>query len=141
MENAVKQAHEFGLARDGRTVAAMFGFVTEVHAMGLAVAEGLSLSEPFYWDLNDRTRAFTRRFLPKAGDNYPSSLHAGCYSAVHPLDEGGCSARAGGDALRQAGDRGDEGDADRRRLLRAGPHPRGRPLPRRPLSASGQVAC
>lgn len=82
MENAVKQAHEFGLSQGGRTVAAMFGFITEVHAMGLAVAEGLYLSEPFYWDLNDRTRAFTRRFLAKAGDNYPSSLHAACYSAV-----------------------------------------------------------
>jgi len=82
MENAVKQAHEFGLARGGATVAAMFGFVTEVHAMGLATAQGLYLSEPFYWDLNDRTRAFTKRFLPKAGDNYPSSLHAGAYSAV-----------------------------------------------------------
>jgi branched-chain amino acid transport system substrate-binding protein len=82
MENAVKQAHEFGLAGAGKTVAAMFGFITEVHAMGLPVAQGLYLSEPFYWDLNDRTRAFTRRFLPKAGDNYPSSLHACCYSAV-----------------------------------------------------------
>lgn len=82
MENAVKQAHEFGLSRGGATVAAMFGFITEVHAMGLQVAQGLYLSEPFYWDLNDRTRSFTRRFLPKAGDNYPSSLHACCYSAV-----------------------------------------------------------
>jgi branched-chain amino acid transport system substrate-binding protein len=82
MENSVKQAHEFGLARGGKTVAAMFGFVTEMKALGLETGQGLFLTEPFYWDLNDRTRAFTKRFLPRAGDNYPSSLHAGAYSAT-----------------------------------------------------------
>jgi branched-chain amino acid transport system substrate-binding protein len=82
MENSVKQAHEFGLAGRGKTVAAMFGFVTEMKALGLDTGQGLYLTEPFYWDLNDRTRAFTKRFLPKAGDNYPSSLHAGAYSVV-----------------------------------------------------------
>ena len=82
MENSVKQAHEFGLARRGKTVAPTFGFVTEMKALGLETAQGLYVTEPFYWDLNDRTRAFTKRFLPKAGDNYPSSLHAGAYSAV-----------------------------------------------------------
>lgn len=81
MENAVKQAHEFGLGTSA-TIAAMFGFVTEVHAMGLPIAEGLYLSEPFYWNLDDRTRAFTNRFLPKTNGNYPSSLHAGCYAAT-----------------------------------------------------------
>ena len=81
MENAVKQAHEFGLGTSA-TIAAMFGFITEVHAMGLPIAEGLYLSEPFYWDLNDRTRAFTSRFLPKTGGNYPSSLHAACYATT-----------------------------------------------------------
>ena len=82
MENGVKQAHEFGLAKRGKSVAAMFGFVTEMKALGLDVAQGLYMTEPFYCNLNDRTRAFTKRFLPKAGDNYPSSLHAGAYSAV-----------------------------------------------------------
>ena len=82
MENSIKQAHEFGLAREGRTVAAMFGFITEVKALGLDTGQGLYVTETFYWDLNNRTRAFTRRFLPKAGDNHPSSLHAGAYSAV-----------------------------------------------------------
>jgi branched-chain amino acid transport system substrate-binding protein len=82
MENCVKQAREFGLAQSGIRVVALFGFITEVHAMGLEIGEGLFLSEPFYWDLNDRTRAFTKRFLPKTPDNYPSSLHASCYSGV-----------------------------------------------------------
>ena len=80
MENGVKQAAEFGLSKRGTKVAPVFGFITEVKALGLPVAQGLFMTEPFYWDLNDRTRAFTRRFLPKAGDNYPSSLHAGAYS-------------------------------------------------------------
>ncbi len=81
MENAVKQAHEFGLGTSA-TIAAMFGFITEVHAMSLPIAEGLYLSEPFYWDLNERTRAFTSRFVPKTNGNYPSSLHAACYAAT-----------------------------------------------------------
>lgn len=82
MENGVKQAHEFGLARRGKRVAAMFGFITEMKALGLETAQSLYMTEPFYWDLNDRTRAFTRRLLPKSGDNYPSSLHAGAYSTT-----------------------------------------------------------
>ena len=82
MENCVKQAREFGLQARGMTVAALLGFVTEVKSMGLEVAQGLQVSETFYWDLNDRTRAFTKRFLPKTPDNYPSSLHAACYAAV-----------------------------------------------------------
>ena len=82
MENCVKQAHEFGLAKSGVRIVALFGFITEVHSMGLETGQGLLLSETFYWNLNDRTRAFTNRFLPKAGDNYPSSLHASCYSGV-----------------------------------------------------------
>lgn len=82
MENAVKQAREFGLARGGRAVAPMFGFMTEMKAVGLDTGQGLFMTETFYWDLNDRTRAFTRRFLPKSPGNYPCSLHASCYSAV-----------------------------------------------------------
>ncbi len=99
MENAVKQAREFGLARDGRAVAPMFGFMTEMKAVGLETGQGLFMTETFYWDLNDRTRAFTRRFLPKSPGNYPCSLHAGCYSAVlHYL-----KAVAGGGAARTSG--------------------------------------
>ncbi len=82
MENAVKQAREFGLARGGRAVAPMFGFMTEMKAVGLDTGQGLFMTETFYWDLNDRTRAFTRRFLPKSPGNYPCSLHASCYSTV-----------------------------------------------------------
>ncbi len=82
MENCVKQAHEFGLAAHGMRVAPMFGFVTEIKAMGLEIAQGLLLSETFYWDLNERTRAFTRRLVTKSPSNYPSSIHAACYAGV-----------------------------------------------------------
>ena len=82
IENCVKQAREFGLQSRGMTVAALLGFITEVKSMGLPTAQGLQISETFYWDLNDRTRAFTRRFLPKTPNNYPSSLHAACYAGV-----------------------------------------------------------
>ena len=99
MENTVKQAHEFGLARGGRAVAPMFGFMTEMKAVGLETGQGLFMTETFYWDLNDRTRAFTRRFLPKSPGNYPCSLHAGCYSTVlHYL-----KAVAAGGATRTSG--------------------------------------
>ena len=57
-------------------------FITDVHALGLDVAGGLNLTESFYWDLNDKTRAFTKRVLPKTPNNYPNMIHAGCYSAT-----------------------------------------------------------
>ena len=82
MESCVKQAHEFGLARSGMRVVSLFGFITEVKSMGLQTAEGLLVSETFYWDMNERTRAFTRRFVVKSPSNYPSSLHAACYAGV-----------------------------------------------------------
>lgn len=82
MENCVKQAREFGLKPPGITVAAISGFITEVKAMGLETAQGLLLSETFYWDLNERTRAFTKRFLANSPPSYPASLHAACYAAV-----------------------------------------------------------
>jgi branched-chain amino acid transport system substrate-binding protein len=82
MENCVKQAAEFGLMKQGIKVAALVGFITEVKSMGLETAQGLMISGIFYWNLNDRTRAFTKRFLPKTPNNYPSDLHAACYAAV-----------------------------------------------------------
>jgi len=82
MENSVKQAHEFGLARGGKTVAPMFGFVTEMKALGLETGHCLYMTEPFYWDLNDRTRAFTGRVLDATGGKPPNMGQAGVYSAV-----------------------------------------------------------
>jgi branched-chain amino acid transport system substrate-binding protein len=82
MENCVKQAAEFNLAAQGIRMAALLGFITEAKSMGLETAQGLLLPGIFYWDMNERTRAFTKRFLPMTPDNYPSDLHAACYSAT-----------------------------------------------------------
>jgi branched-chain amino acid transport system substrate-binding protein len=75
--NCVKQAAEFGLTRRGVKLASLLLFVNDVHGMGLATAQGLTCTETFYWDLNDRTRAFTRRVLPRTPNNYPNMIHAG----------------------------------------------------------------
>jgi branched-chain amino acid transport system substrate-binding protein len=80
--NCVKQAAEFGLTRRGVKLASLLLFVNDVHGMGLATAQGLTCTETFYWDLNDRTRAFTRRVLPRTPNNYPNMIHAGCYSGT-----------------------------------------------------------
>jgi branched-chain amino acid transport system substrate-binding protein len=80
--NSIKQAHEFGVAQRGMRIAPMLMFITDVHALGLDVAGGLTLTESFYWDLNDRTRAFTKRVLPKTPNNYPNQAHASSYSST-----------------------------------------------------------
>jgi branched-chain amino acid transport system substrate-binding protein len=77
--NSIKQAKEFGLTM---RLAAMLMFITDVHALGLDVAQGLTLTESFYWDLNERTRAFTDRVRPKTPNNWPNMIHAGCYAAT-----------------------------------------------------------
>jgi len=100
--NCIKQAAEFGLTRRGVKLAALLMFISDVHSLGLQTAQGLVCTESFYWDLNDRTRAFTRKVLP----NMPSGLRpgmgqAGCYSAaLHYLktaaDMGVAQAKASG---------------------------------------------
>lgn len=84
-QNCIKQAAEFGLTPK-MTIAALLMFVTDVHAMGLKAAQGLVTTESFYWDLNDGTRSFIKRVLPRTPKNYPNMQHAGCYSgALHYL--------------------------------------------------------
>jgi len=80
--NCVKQAAEFGLTARGARLAALLMMITDVHSLGLSTARGLALTEAFYWDLNDGTRAFSRRFAPQAGDRMPSMVQAGDYSAT-----------------------------------------------------------
>ncbi len=79
--NSIKQINEFGINKTMK-VAALLMFVTDVHALGLDVAAGLNLTESFYWDLNDKTRAFTNRVKDKTPKNWPNMVHAGCYSAT-----------------------------------------------------------
>jgi branched-chain amino acid transport system substrate-binding protein len=85
-QNCVKQAAEFGLTRRGIKLASLLLFVNDVHGMGLQTAQGLVCTESFYWDLNDKTRAWTQRMLRRIPNNYPNMIHAGCYSgALHFL--------------------------------------------------------
>lgn len=83
--NTVKQAAEFGVARDGgkQKLAALLVFLTDVRAMGLQAAQGLLLTEAFYWDLNDSTRAWSKRFAARdPAGRMPTMNHAGVYSEV-----------------------------------------------------------
>ena len=82
--NAVKQAAEFGIQQSGQTMVAFLLFVNDVHGMGLKVAQGLQLLEAFYWDMDDDTRAFAKRFAARPGMNgkMPSGNQAGVYAST-----------------------------------------------------------
>src|SRR5438067_8444727 len=80
--NAIKQASEFGIVRGGQNFAGLLVFITDVHALGLPTAQGLVLTETFYWDMNDKTRAFAKRFAERDRGIHPTMIHAGVYSAV-----------------------------------------------------------
>jgi branched-chain amino acid transport system substrate-binding protein len=82
--NAIKQAGEFGIREGGQTMVAFLLFINDVHGMGLKVAQGLLLTEAFYWDMDEDTRAFARRFGARPGMNgkMPSGNQAGVYAAT-----------------------------------------------------------
>ncbi len=80
--NAIKQASEFGIVKGGQNLAGLLVFLTDVHALGLEKAQGLIFTESWYWDLNDASRAWTKRFAAANGGKYPTMVHAGVYSAV-----------------------------------------------------------
>ena len=80
--NAIKQAAEFGIVKGGQSLAGLLVFLTDVHALGLPTAQGLIFTEAFYWDLNDGTRAFAKRFAAANSGKYPTMVQAGVYSAI-----------------------------------------------------------
>jgi branched-chain amino acid transport system substrate-binding protein len=80
--NALKQAAEFGITAGGQKLAGMLLFITDINSMGLNVAQGLSFTESFYWDMNDGTRAFTKRFMERFKKNPPTMVQAGVYSSL-----------------------------------------------------------
>ena len=79
--NSIKQAAEFGIVAGGQRLAALVMTLAEVHGLGLEAAQGLVLTESFYWDLNDRTREFGERFFKRTG-RMPNMIQAGTYSAT-----------------------------------------------------------
>jgi branched-chain amino acid transport system substrate-binding protein len=81
--NAIKQASEFGIVEGGQKLAALLLFINDVHALGLKTAHGLTFTESFYWDMNDKTRAWSKRFSEKVNNHaMPSMTQAGNYAMV-----------------------------------------------------------
>ncbi|TCU69264.1 amino acid/amide ABC transporter substrate-binding protein (HAAT family) [Bradyrhizobium sp. R2.2-H] len=81
MTTAIKQANEFGIIAGGQAISAPVMFITDVHALGLSTAQGISFIEGFYWDQNDETRAFAKRFF-EARKAMPTAPQAGVYSSI-----------------------------------------------------------
>jgi branched-chain amino acid transport system substrate-binding protein len=79
--NSIKQAAEFGIVKGGQKLAGLLMTLSEVHGLGLEAAQGLILTEGFYWDHDDKARAFSERFMKRTG-RMPSMIHAGTYSAT-----------------------------------------------------------
>src|SRR5689334_14915984 len=79
--NSIKQAAEFGIVKGGQKLAGLLMTLAEVHGLGLDAAQGLVLTEGFYWDHDDKSRAFSERFFKRTG-RMPSMIHAGTYSAT-----------------------------------------------------------
>ena len=80
--NAIKQGAEFGIVQGGQKMAGLLVFVSDVHSIGLKLAQGLQLTEAFYWDLNEGTRTWSKRWSAKMNGRMPTSIQAGYYSAV-----------------------------------------------------------
>src|SRR5580658_7952532 len=77
--NSIKQAKEFGIKM---RLAGLLLFISDIHSLGLETAQGIVLTDSFYWDMNDRARAFSNRFSPRMNGTRPTMVHAGVYSSV-----------------------------------------------------------
>ena len=80
--NSIKQAAEFGIVKGGQNLAGLLVFITDIHGIGLPTAQGLIFTESWYWDLNEPSRAWAKRFAAANGNKYPSMVQAGVYSSV-----------------------------------------------------------
>jgi len=80
--NSIKQAAEFGIVKGGQNLAGLLVFITDIHGLGLDKAQGLIFTETYYWDLNDATRAFAKRFAALNNGKFPTMVQAGVYSAI-----------------------------------------------------------
>jgi len=81
--NSIKQAHEFGIDKSGQKLTGLLTFISDVNSLGLETAQGIIITDGWYWDLNDETRAWAKKWSEKmGGGRMPTSVHAGVYSAV-----------------------------------------------------------
>jgi branched-chain amino acid transport system substrate-binding protein len=80
--NSIKQAAEFGIVKGGQNLAGLLVFITDVHSLGLPTAQGLIITNTFYWDANEQTRAFSKRFAAADKGIHPTMIHAGVYASL-----------------------------------------------------------
>lgn len=80
--NSIKQSAEFGIVRGGQRLAGLLVFITDVQALGLQAAQGLVITNSFYWNMNEKTRAWTKRFMALDDGRIPTMIHAGTYSGI-----------------------------------------------------------
>src|SRR5215831_9985523 len=80
--NSIKQAAEFGIVKGGQNLAGLLVFISDVHGIGLDKAQGLILTETFYWDHDDKTRAWSKRFAAANNSKMPTMVQAGVYSSI-----------------------------------------------------------
>jgi branched-chain amino acid transport system substrate-binding protein len=80
--NSIKGAAEFGIVKGGQNLAGLLVFLTDIHGLGLATAQGLIVTNTFYWDTNDQTRAFAKRFAAVDKGIHPTMIHAGVYASL-----------------------------------------------------------
>ena len=135
--NALKQAAEFGLTQGGQKMIALLMEITDTHSLGLKATQGLIVTDAFYWDMNDETRAFSKRFYDKIG-RMPTMIQAGLYSATMHYLQGdrGHRHRRGAE-----GDGADARDADQRLLRQERQDPHRRPHGPRHVSVRGEEAA
>ena len=80
--NSIKQAHEFGITKGGQQLAGMLIFISDIHSLGLEIAQGMVLTTGFYWDFDKANRDFAMRFSQRMNGKMPTMVHAGVYSSV-----------------------------------------------------------
>src|SRR5690349_6701188 len=80
--NSIKQGAEFGIVKGGQSLAGLLVFATDVAALGLPTAQGLVLTETWYWDMNDANRAWTKRWQQERQGKWPTMIHAGVYAGI-----------------------------------------------------------
>ena len=138
--NSIKAGAEFGIVKGGQKFAGLLVFASDVNALGLNTAQGLTLTESWYWDLNDANRAWTKRWQAEraAAGKFPTMVQAGVYAGVDALPQGGRGPQER--RRRQGRDRQDEGAADRRSAVRQGHGARRRPQGPRRVSVRGEEA-
>ena len=134
--NSIKQAAEFGIVKGGQKLAGLLLTLAEVHGLGLEAAQGLVLTEGYYWDRDDKSRDLANRFFKRTG-RMPNMIQAGTYSATLQYLKAGQGGRHQGHRSRR---QEAEGASGRRSVRARRQGARERPHGARPLSVRGQEA-